>query len=1004
MYRIVSLWLLICLPVTPDVCRGAEDSDQRHGESTSVDRSELLAHFRFDGEIRDESERSVSPELKNVELWNNTLYLNGEYTHSNSPNAYTAIFPTPQLDYSEFSIAISFQPESLANRNVLTGGPGYRWFGLRVSGDGNLEITLNNQRQAFELQEASLKERQWTTVVCSCNLHERRIRVTVDGGRIERIDLPEDFQFGVASSNASERDKRWTFTNYSNGTVFHGLVDELTVFGRDLSDQEMNRESDRLKGNLNRNQAADLRNKPPKLGRANEESEPMADDFYEVPEGSAQELLDFIEKVKSYRPRSRDDLLAYRTRASRSLRFAAERILEKIDDESSEAWKTAKRILLEDRLSAVRALDAKEQQEVFDETVQFATHQASVDDGSSLLYSLARSLESARNLTLASEAYQATADLMLKSDSERIVKRALKMAGAARRMKLLGSEMVVQGKLIDGSDFDLASYRGKVVLVDFWATWCGPCIAELPNVKKHYELYRDKGFEVVGVSLDREREQVERFIADREISWANLFEDGAGWDHSVANLYGIMAIPSVILVNREGKAISLAARGTELGRLLEQELGPADPERIREVEEKMRLKTSAVKRSVKPAAQRQERAQLDPNQAVYVACGKPTGPGKVYQVDSLGQILGCVDLPSTPYGIVASSDAITVALPSLGLLRIAADGSYAPLAKPHVHRALDVAINTETGDLVVADNRADVLWLVGSDPDVEPRRIQSFEGSERQLQNMKVAMTADGFLLFASDQPNGVYRWRPTEDGELGAPLVKEDGDVAGDPNSTRWAFAGRSGLYVFDKRDPIAEVPFSSNQSAYLGGLVAASNGKFVTAIVGRSHPELIAIDAEEKTQRLLFAWQLERMTDIAIGPRMAWPSAQAGSVVSNSRGDELSLIEFDPPLPHTFETGDRLHVRFAYTRRSEGSCLLFARPMSGETKTPGYGAHGSGQYEKGRGPAEGWFTFSAPARMDHVSISMVDSDTRETVLELRVPAKANWIRGESKPLADDR
>jgi thiol-disulfide isomerase/thioredoxin len=151
------------------------------------------------------------------------------------------------------------------------------------------------------------------------------------------------------------------------------------------------------------------------------------------------------------------------------------------------------------------------------------------------------------------------------------------MAGTLRRMNLLGNEIEIKGKLVDGTDFDWKAYsKGKVILVDFWATWCGPCLAELPNVKKNYEKYHDKGFDVVGISLDTDRKKLESFLEEEGTKWAQLFEDDAGWKHPVAVHYGISGIPTVILVDQQGKVVSLNARGPELGKQLEKLLGSSD--------------------------------------------------------------------------------------------------------------------------------------------------------------------------------------------------------------------------------------------------------------------------------------------------------------------------------------------------------------------------------------------------------------------------------------------
>ncbi len=113
---------------------------------------------------------------------------------------------------------------------------------------------------------------------------------------------------------------------------------------------------------------------------------------------------------------------------------------------------------------------------------------------------------------------------------------------------------------VDGREVDLAKMQGKVVLIDFWATWCGPCVAELPNVLKAYKELHPKGFEIVGISLDSDKEKLESFVKERGMEWPQFF-DGQGWKNEIASRYGINSIPAMWLVNKKGMVVDTAARG-----------------------------------------------------------------------------------------------------------------------------------------------------------------------------------------------------------------------------------------------------------------------------------------------------------------------------------------------------------------------------------------------------------------------------------------------------------
>jgi thiol-disulfide isomerase/thioredoxin len=358
---------------------------------------------------------------------------------------------------------------------------------------------------------------------------------------------------------------------------------------------------------------------------ASDETKPDAADAanpFEVPDGTNQELLEYINGLRRLRPRgeSRDEMIESFKKAHVAMAAAAEKILA---NDPKNAEKTA---ASEAKLEALSRLTQFDHKDALQNLETFATELKSGDDAalakraqSVLMQLRARKLmmgnmEGAKELLgevtaqlkadpddmsavrlamgvgqaleysgksndLAVKAYRDFSEILSTSSNAEVKQYAEQLEGVVRRLELIGHPMELSGTLLDGKPFDPETLKGKVVLVDFWATWCGPCIAELPNVLSNYKQYHGKGFEVVGISLDEDREALEKFVTDRELPWPTLFEDAEGsrgWANPLARKYGVGGIPTVILIGANGNVVSLNARGEKLGKLLEEQLGPAE--------------------------------------------------------------------------------------------------------------------------------------------------------------------------------------------------------------------------------------------------------------------------------------------------------------------------------------------------------------------------------------------------------------------------------------------
>jgi len=192
------------------------------------------------------------------------------------------------------------------------------------------------------------------------------------------------------------------------------------------------------------------------------------------------------------------------------------------------------------------------------------------------LYLFANALKDDERLDAARARAQEILDLLEDDESEESIqiaaaaRRTLKEIDVAANLKTGSPPLAFEAKGLDGEALSPAGFQGKVLLLDFWATWCGPCRRELPSLKTTYADLHEKGFEILGISLDNEdRDAFVDFLEKEKMTWPQVY-DGKGWQAEVAQAYAVSSIPATFLVDRKGILRYRDLRGDDLRKRVEE--------------------------------------------------------------------------------------------------------------------------------------------------------------------------------------------------------------------------------------------------------------------------------------------------------------------------------------------------------------------------------------------------------------------------------------------------
>ncbi len=149
------------------------------------------------------------------------------------------------------------------------------------------------------------------------------------------------------------------------------------------------------------------------------------------------------------------------------------------------------------------------------------------------------------------------------SQLKQMTEMSLQRIPILKKLKIGNPALPIDAATTVGDRITLESFKGRVLLVDFWASWCKPCRQEMPTVKSVYKEFHDKGFEILGVSLDQSESSFRGYIEEQGITWPQIF-DGGGWKSSVGKLYGVYSIPATFLIDRNGTIRYRDLRGDKL--------------------------------------------------------------------------------------------------------------------------------------------------------------------------------------------------------------------------------------------------------------------------------------------------------------------------------------------------------------------------------------------------------------------------------------------------------
>lgn len=301
-------------------------------------------------------------------------------------------------------------------------------------------------------------------------------------------------------------------------------------------------------------------------------------------DASLEQLETLVTQAKAVRPRNPQQYQAMQT----AIREASKQLLKKLDadpqlkgNQESPRYQQAELDTITASVALMTYFGEDAKQKTLQQVHEFlkSRKELSLQDIQTGMLAAAM-LELQPNKQPARDTYALLDKLLEQDEREEMQTLRLNLQASIRRLDLLGNKFEFTATTVDGQSLSTDDLTDKFVIVDFFATWCEPCLTEVPHLKKHFDKYHAKGLEVIGISLDEDAAGLEKYLQQAKLPWPIIHDNHPEPLQRLQMKFGIAHLPTVLLLNKEGTVVSLTARGAELDRLMQMLFDaptPAEP-------------------------------------------------------------------------------------------------------------------------------------------------------------------------------------------------------------------------------------------------------------------------------------------------------------------------------------------------------------------------------------------------------------------------------------------